>query len=258
LDTDRIRKIRSKDDEDARFGHKKVSSTFFGFKNHLAMTEERIVTGIEVTSGGEPDGKQLTALLEKSQNNGIEVKEIVADMAYVSEGNLEVCEENGVTLIAKTNSAVAAAASASLDEGFSFNKDADMLQCPAGELAINKRTHLAKNGNTYLNFTFSLVKCRKCPLHEQCRIGASKTRSYNITQPSEKNRQRLAFEASEAFKERLKIRHSIEEKNGEMKVAHGLGRADSVGLTAMRLQAYFTVIAVNIKRIIKLTTPITA
>jgi hypothetical protein len=222
------------------------------------MTEERIVTGIEVTNGGEPDGKQLAALLEKSQSNGVEVKEIVGDMAYVSEGNLDVCEENGVTLIAKTNSAVAAAAAAPLDGGFSFNKDAGMLQCPAGELAINKRSHPAKNGNTYLNFTFSSVKCRKCPLREQCRIGKSKTRSYNITQPSEKNRQRLAFEASEAFKERLKIRHSIEEKNGEMKVAHGLGRADSVGLAAMRLQTYFTVIAVNIKRIVKLAMPITA
>jgi hypothetical protein len=222
------------------------------------MTEERIVTGIEVTSGGEPDGKQLTALLEKSQNNGIEVKEIVGDMAYVSEENLDVCKENGVTLIAKTNSAVAAAAAAPLDGGFSFNKDAGMLQCPAGELAINKRSHSAKNGNTYLNFTFSSVKCRKCPLREQCRIGKSKTRSYNITQPSEKNRQRLAFEASDAFEGRLKIRHSIEEKNGEMKVAHGLGRADSVGLAAMRLQTYFTVIAVNIKRIVKFAMPITA
>ena len=46
LDTDRIRKIRSKTDEDARFGHKTSNSTFFGFKNHLAMTEERMITGI--------------------------------------------------------------------------------------------------------------------------------------------------------------------------------------------------------------------
>ena len=32
-----------------------------------------------------------------------------------------------------------------------------------------------------------------------------------------------------------------------MKVAHGLGRADSVGLTAMRLQTYFTAFVVNVK-----------
>lgn len=41
-------------------------------------------------------------------------------MAYVSEDNLKICEENGVTLFAKTNSAEAAAAASALDEGFSF------------------------------------------------------------------------------------------------------------------------------------------
>lgn len=252
LDTDRIREIRSKDDEDARFGHKSASSTFFGYKSHLAMTQERIVTGIEVTGGGEPDGKQLPVLLEKSQNNGVEVREIVGDMAYVSEENLDICEEKGVTLFSRTNSAVAAAATAPLDEGFSFNKDAGLLQCPAGELALRVEKKTAKNGNSYLKYVFSMVKCRKCPLREQCRVGKSKTRGYNITQPSEKNQSRLEFEASEVFRERLKIRHRIEEKNGEMKVAHGLGRADSVGLAAMRLQTYFTAFVVNVKRMVKL------
>jgi hypothetical protein len=161
LDTDRIREIRSKDDEDARFGHKKVDSTFFGFKNHLAMTEERIVTGIEVTNGGEPDGKQLAALLKKSQNNGIEVREIVGDMAYVCEGNLDVCEEKGVTLIAKTNSAVAAAAEAPLDEGFSFNKDAGMLQCPTGELAINRRNQSGEKRQHLSQFHIQLSQMQK-------------------------------------------------------------------------------------------------
>lgn len=50
----------------------------------------------------------------------------------------------------------------------------------------------------------------------------------------------------------MKVRHLIEEKNGEMKVAHGLGRADSVGLIAMQLQTYFTAFVVNVKRIVKL------
>jgi IS5 family transposase len=84
LETDRIREIRSKDDEDARFGHKTVTSTFFGYKNHLAMTEERIITGIEVTGGGSGDGKQLESLVEKSRANGIEVKEVIGDTAFSS------------------------------------------------------------------------------------------------------------------------------------------------------------------------------
>ncbi len=65
---------------------------------------------------------------------------------------------------------------------------------------------------------------------------------------------RKEIEASEKFQERLKIRHRIEEKNGELKEAHGLGRADSVGLFAMevQMQMYFTAFAANIKRITKL------
>jgi len=255
LDTDRIREIRSKNDEDARFGHKTASSTFFGFKSHLAMTEDRIITGIEVTHGGEPDCAHLPGLLEKSRNNGVQVKEAIGDMAYVSEDNLDFCERKGVTLYARTNSAVAAAAATGLDEGFCFNKDAGLLQCPAGELAMRVEKRSAENGNTYLNYFFSKVKCRNCPRREQCRIGKSKAKCYNVTQASEKNRTRLDFEDSEAFRERLKVRHRIEEKNGEMKVAHGLDRADSVGLAAMRLQTYFTAFVVNVKRIIKLMEP---
>ena len=60
---------------------------------------------------------------------------------------------------------------------------------------------------------------------------------------------RLEFENSEAFKKKLEVRHRIEEKNGEMKTAHGFRRADSVGLIALRLQAYLTAIVVNMKRI---------
>ena len=176
-------------------------------------------------------------------------------MAYVSEDNLDICKEKKVTLFARTNTAVAAAAAAELDEGFSFNKDAGLLQCPTGELAMRVEKRIAKNGNTYLNYFFSKRKCKRCPLSEQCRMGKSKGKCYNITQPSEKNRIRLEFEASEVFRERLKIRHRIEEKNGEMKVAHGLGRADSAGLEAMRLQTYFTAFVVNVKRIVKLMEP---
>ena len=38
-------------DRDARTGHKSADSSFFGYKTHLAMTEERIITAAVVTSG---------------------------------------------------------------------------------------------------------------------------------------------------------------------------------------------------------------
>ena len=250
LDTDRIRKIRSKEDEDARFGHKTPTKKFFGYKTHIAMSDDRIITGIEVTDGARPDGLQLPTLIENSKKNGVTVKEVVGDMAYVSDENLAMCEEQDVTLYARTNSAVVAAASAELEEGFSYSKDAHMLQCPAGRLAMRVEKKKAANGNTYAKYCFSTKACKKCPLREQCKVGKSKTHTYNITQPDVIHQSRMEFENSEAFKKKMEVRHRIEEKNGEMKTAHGFYRADSVGLIAMRLQAYLTAVVVNMKRII--------
>ena len=79
----------------------------------------------------------------------------------------------------------------------------------------------ASNGNTYAKYCFSAQACKKCPLREQCKVGKSKTHTYNITQPNAFHKARLEFESSEDFKKKLDIRHRIEEKNGEMKTAHG-------------------------------------
>lgn len=81
------------------------------------------------------------------------------------------------------NTAVVAAANGRLEEGFCFNKDTGMLQCPAEELAMHVEKREAQNGNTYLKYVFSKVNCRKCPLRENCHVEkpTSKVRSYSIT-----------------------------------------------------------------------------
>jgi transposase len=43
--------IMSAIDPDARFGWKSSTKSFFGYKEHIAMTEEEIITAIEVTGG---------------------------------------------------------------------------------------------------------------------------------------------------------------------------------------------------------------
>ena len=184
LDSDRIRQIRSKNDEDARFGHKTPTSTFFGYKTHIAMSDDRIITGIDVTDVSRPDGEQLPNLLEKSKRNGVAVKEIIGDMAYVSDGNLSFCEEHNAELYARTNSAVAAAANAQL-------KDAHMMHCPAGHLAMRVEKRNATNGNTYYNYCFSVKKCKACPMRDNCRVGKSKGRTYSVTCANDAHKARL-------------------------------------------------------------------
>jgi hypothetical protein len=55
--------IMSAIDPEARFGGKSSTKSFFGYKNHIAMTEEEIITAVEMTGGSTDDGKQLPNLL---------------------------------------------------------------------------------------------------------------------------------------------------------------------------------------------------
>ena len=58
-------------------------------------------------------------MIEKAKENGIQVAEVIGDMAYVSDDNLKTCGQE-IALIARTNTAVAAAANGELKEGFCF------------------------------------------------------------------------------------------------------------------------------------------
>lgn len=49
--TDDLDQLRISQDQDARIGHKSAASSFFGYKTHLAMSEERIITAAIVTTG---------------------------------------------------------------------------------------------------------------------------------------------------------------------------------------------------------------
>ena len=69
-------------DEDAKVGHKTADSSYFGYKTHIAMTPERIITAATVTSGEKHDGKELQSLVDKMESNGVEVEAIVGDGAY--------------------------------------------------------------------------------------------------------------------------------------------------------------------------------
>lgn len=80
-------------DTDAKTGHKSADSSFFGYKTHLAMTEERIITVAVVTSGEKGDGPELPKLLEISQENGITVDTIIGDAAYTGKKNLKLTSE---------------------------------------------------------------------------------------------------------------------------------------------------------------------
>jgi len=244
--------IQSIADENAKVGYKSESDKFFGYKTHIAVTEERIITGIEVTDGAASDGKQLGKLIEKTKKSNIEVKEVIGDKAYSGKDNLEYSDD--ISIISKLHPVISNG-NRKNDDGFYFNKDADMMVCKLGHLAIRKYTmkenaYLTKNRR--IIYHFDIDKCKKCPKRNGCYKDGAKSKSYSVTILSDTHDKQKAFQETEYFKERAKQRYIIEAKNAELKQAHGLDKCDYLGLFGMKIQSYFTAFTSNVKRIIKL------
>lgn len=250
---DDIEHLQISKDEDAKIGHKTADTSFFGYKTHIAMTEERIITAATVTTGEKNDGKELETLIEKSKESGIEIDTIIGDSAYSEKNNIMFANEQNIKLVSKLNPSVTQGFRKKEDE-FQFNKDADMYICKSGHIAIRKaRQGKKKIGANQVNtYYFDVDKCKNCLFKEGCYKEGSKTKTYSVTIKSDEHAQQSQFQGSDYFKEKSKERYKIEAKNSELKHRHGYDVSSSSGLIGMELQGAMAIFTVNIKRIIKL------
>lgn len=253
--TDDMEHLETSKDEDAKTGHKTADTSFFGYKTHIAMTEERIITAATITSGEKTDGKELPKLVQKSKAAGIQIESVIGDMAYSEKKNIEAAKECGYELIAKLNPVITQGNRRKEDE-FEFNKDAGMYQCKAGHLAIHKyfdkRKKDKKNKNPRMVYFFDIEKCKCCPYRDGCYKEGAKKKTYTETIICDSHSEQVKFQETEHFKEKMRERYKIEAKNSELKHRHGYGVASSSGLICMEMQGAMTIFAVNLKRIIKL------
>ena len=246
-------RLRESQDTDARLGHKSADSSFFGYKTHLAMTQERIITAAVVTSGEKNDGKQLPQLVAKSQSAGMKVEAVVGDMAYSEKDNLKLAKEHRFQLVSRMNSMVTYGARRHEDR-FEFNKDAGMYVCKAGHMAVRKAVQ-GKKGvgtNQTMTYYFDVDQCKSCPLSQGCYQDEAKTKTYSVSLKSEPHTEQAVFQETQQFKLMARERYKIEAKNSELKHRHGYAVASGAGIKNMELQGALSIFAVNLKRIITL------
>lgn len=243
-------------DSEAKVGHKTADTSFFGYKTHIAMTPERIITAAAVTTGEKHDGKQLQKLIEKSQEAGIEVEAVIGDGAYSEEENLDYCREKHIKNVSKLSRNVLHGTRKDEDK-FEYNKDAGMYVCKAGHMATkkvksgSKKDSCGKNTQVEVYF-FDVEKCKVCPMRENCYKDGAKTKSYSVKIKSDTHIEHMDYMESEEFKDLYKNRYMIEAKNGELKTAHGYDESNACGISGMTIQGATTLFLVNMKRIFKL------
>lgn len=240
-------------DEDARKGHKTADSAFFGYKTHIALSDERIITAAVITTGEKSDGKYLQELIKKSKQAGMVVDTVIGDTAYSEKANIEYTKEEKIALVSKLNPVISEGNRKEEDK-FEYNKDAGRFVCKAGHLAIRK-ARTGKKGqhkNQVETHYFDIQKCKVCPLRDGCYKEGAKSKTYSVSLKSEMHEEQLAFQQTDEFIQLAKKRYKVEAKNSELKNRHGYDTASSAGLFGMEIQGATTIFAVNLKRILKL------
>ena len=247
--------IKSKD-EDAKIGHKTADTSFFGYKTHIAMTPERIITAATVTSGEKPDGKELQGLVEKTEKNGIEVNNIVGDAAYSGSSNIKYANEKDIKLVSRLIRTPSESKSRKTELEFTFNKDAGLYVCPAGHLAKSKSIQNRGKDDKkqkYEVYCFSIKDCRNCPLKEKCGFKGNKSygRTYSVRiEDAEIYKDYRKNQESEEYQSLAKERYKIEAKNAELKNKHGYDHLAYGGQHGTTLQAGVSIFVVNLKRVL--------
>ena len=247
-------------DEDARVGHKTADSSYFGYKTHIAMTPERIITAATVTSGEKHDGKELQSLVDKMEANGVEVEAIVGDGAYSERDNIKYANENDIKLVSKlSNMVLSGNRKNKLDAQFYYNKDAKMYVCPNGEMAIKKsnqgkkKTH-GEDEPQFITYYFDVNKCKHCPLRNECGFKDNQnSKTYSVKlKMADIHQEHKNKQETQEYMELAKERYKIEAKNAELKNEHGYAHASYAGIHGMTLQAGVSIFVVNLKRILRL------
>jgi Transposase DDE domain./Transposase domain (DUF772). len=243
-------------DSDARIGHKSADSNFFGYKTHIAITPERLISAATITTGEKHDGKELKELVKKSEKAGIKVKAVIGDGAYSEKDNIKYAKENKIELVSKLSKTVTHGHRKKEDE-FEYNKDAQMYVCKAGHMAIKKAKVGSKKDKKGIDtrvesYYFDVEKCKKCPYQNGCYKPGSKTKTYSIKIKDDIHIEHMDYVESERFKELYAQRYKIEAKNAEIKERYNYETAQASGLLGMNVQGATALFMSNIKRIIKL------
>ena len=237
-------------DADARTGHKTADTSFFGYKNHLAMTTEGIVTAATVTSGEKKDGNEREGLIEKTEETGLEIEAVIGDGAYSSKEDLEYCKDKNIKVASKLNKMILEGHQSKEDQGYTYNKDADMYVCKAGHMAIRKaKDKTGSKNRDVIRYYFDVDKCQTCPFRNGCYKEGAKKKSMTVTLKNPIHLEQAEYMETKEFKELYKERYKIEAKNnqlkniGDMKVAIGCGQLGVI------IQGASTLFLTNIKRI---------
>jgi transposase len=171
-DLPRLRRGTAKDrilsvhDPEMRHGRKSQRQRFDGYKIHaMAATEAPLLTALDVSAGGEYDGRLAPALVDQ-QPERLRPKRLLGDTAYGDSETREQMEVRAVEVLAPVPESPPLPGRVGKGD-FRIDLAAGVVTCPAGQTAPLRPPQ--QSGKRAV--LFPAAACRRCPLQPRCAPG---------------------------------------------------------------------------------------
>lgn len=205
-----------------------------------------VVLEVDVTTGEINEGEELLARLDAvEKTTGAKIETVTADAGYAYAkiyGGLERRE-----IVAIIPAKAEPIRSPVPMRRFRYDAKHDVLKCPRGKKL--KAGRAVKHGRF---FTSRARDCRRCDLAHLCLSKGRVNKAvvlgddYPALLRARRRREKWSDEDRDLYR---RHRWRSEGYHGEAKTWHGLARAVRRGLQNMRMQAFLTAAAVNLKRL---------
>ncbi|EQB00791.1 IS1182 family transposase [Sphingobium baderi] len=217
------------------------------YKQHTSVCDVAgVIVDITVTTGETNEGAELVPAIERIETlTGTHVATATADAGYA------YAKVYGALERRRTDAVIPPKAEPIRSKvpmrRFRYDAKHDVLKCPRGKTL--KAGRAVKHGRF---FTSRAKDCRRCDMAALCLSGGRSNKAVVLGNdyPAllRARRRRLSWSEQDVD---LYQRHRwrVEGAHGEAKSWHGLARAVRRGLSNMRIQAYLTAAAMNLKRL---------
>jgi transposase len=220
------------------------------YKQHTAVDDVAgVILDVDVTTGQENEGMAIESQLDAIvATTGVPIQTATMDAGYAYAKVFRALEDRAIDGIIPTKSEQKPKGVIP-QRRFKFDAKHNLVRCPRGKIL---RPLGGLQRGSFQHYHARGKDCRNCPLRARCVSPSRHARVvvFNLNHPAllRARRRRLRWGFNE---ERLYRRHRwrVEGVHGEAKTWHGLARAVRRGLGNMRIQAFLTAAAINLKRL---------
>jgi len=243
--------VESPHEPEARYGIKRGKG-WLGYKTQVTETcdaeQPHFVVDVEVTSALANDSPELPNIQTRLQERDLLPSEQYVDQGYMSGDHMVASANLGINLMGKLLDDTQGPAGFRQAD-FQINEATQQALCPAEQTSTvwgERRTPPERPPAIQIRFDGSA--CQVCAFFGKCTTSVH-GRSLTLHPYRAILQARRAEMQSESFREKLHVRSGIEGTVSELVRRHGFRCGRYRGQSKLRLQAYFTAMAVDLKRL---------